>query len=1234
MSALRARLSIPLYRNGYALVASTAATSVLGLGYWLLAARTYSPERLGLSAGLISAMTLLANLAQLNLKGALNRFLPTAGREAPALTLRAYAVSLTLAAVAALVFVLGAGVFSPRLATLLADPLLAIWFVVATMAWTIFVLQDAVLAGIRRAGLVPVENLAFSVGKIGLLLVLASAAPVTGAFLSWSAPVVALIIPVNLIVFRRLMPAHARSTDGRERPASTRVMAGYLAADTLAYAIWTLTTGLLPLLVLNIAGPEANAQFFVVWAIAYALYLASTGMGQSLLAEAALDPAHLREHARKALIESLRIVVPAVVVVLLIAPFVLGWLGGTYDEEAVETLRMLALSAIPYAVLSAEINVARAQRRMRFVIATYASLCGLVFALGLPMLARNGIEGLGVGWLVAQSVVAVGVHLRHRLPRLRGRRLMAPLVVEHGPLVGRRPGGGDTEIYELERAFVHVGAARAAAPAHFALAPRRLGTGTVRGRDYTVESTLPGRSAEDALAGGLAAERLLATIHAAIRPLHESTRRDVRVREDHLHGWVDAPLDRLEALLGPARRPALRALRAELRDALEGRRVQLCHVHGDLWPGNVLLDDAGAVSGIVDWEASSRDGLAEVEHMHLLLTTRAVAAGRELGDVVAETLRRRLGGEGAVTARTAVLLAWLGHVDANLTKSARYARNPAWRHANLLPVVETVGRQAALNGRLPRPVAVPRAVPRTALAVAAAGLGCLLWALGVQAADWRAMTDVGLVSVLPPVAFVGLALLPVAFALSDRVRPGLLITLVALLHATPPLLYGTVRYSWSYKHVGIVDYIERHGWVDPGIAHLPVYHDWPGFFLLDAVATGLSGIPVMTQALWAPLLFNLLDVGALLYLLRGLTGDRRVHWVAAWLFFAASWIGQDYFAPQAFAFCLYLLLMGAVVRGRRWLAVGLVAAIAVSHPLTGVMAVLGLAALALAGVRPARSVTLAAAAIVIGWDLTFAGPYVRPHLTEVLGSIDLPWATTGESLASAATLSAGQHVVALAGRGLVLAMLALAALGTLRAHRARRLSRPAALLAVAPVALFAAGDYDGEMIFRIYLFALAPLAFLAAHAFGRSRLALGAVSAALLGAFLFAHYGKDHQYVFTPQEVAASRFVYDHAPRGTLLVEGTPNYPAQFSHYEYFTHVPLSREPRLADPARQIAGWLEEQPGYVILTRSQRIDAAEVGTMPVAEYDRIRAALLASPRFRVAFRNRDAVVLQRASKET
>ena len=71
--------------------------------------------------------------------------------------------------------------------------------------------------------------------------------------------------------------------------------------------------------------------------------------------------------------------------------------------------------------------------------------------------------------------------------------------------------------------------------------------------------------------------------------------------------WVDAPLRTLTggggAVLSPA---AVAQVRAELCEALAGRRVAVGWVHGDFVPGNVLVDpDSARVTGIVDWVTGS-----------------------------------------------------------------------------------------------------------------------------------------------------------------------------------------------------------------------------------------------------------------------------------------------------------------------------------------------------------------------------------------------------------------------------------------------------------------------------------------------------------------------------------------------------------------------------------------------------------------------------------------------------
>ncbi|HVK36278.1 MAG TPA: hypothetical protein VM428_11530, partial [Microlunatus sp.] len=186
----------------------------------------------------------------------------------------------------------------------------------------------------------------------------------------------------------------------------------------------------------------------------------------------------------------------------------------------------------------------------------------------------------------------------------------------------------------------------------------------------------------------------------------------------------------------------------------------------------------------------------------------------------------------------------------------------------------------------PRDVSVPRPAGRPLLAavrsqgwwVAVPPLAALLWTLGFVGADPRAIGSFGLVSLFTA-ATVGSLLLLVGGFLGSLYRNkrewvlGLyLVTYIALIHGTPAVLYGTLRYSWAYKHVGIVDYILRTGTVDPTIGVGEIYHNWPGFFATSALLTSLAGSPdALRIATWAPVVFNLINLVVLRYVYRGLT---------------------------------------------------------------------------------------------------------------------------------------------------------------------------------------------------------------------------------------------------------------------------------------------------------------------------------------------------------------------------
>ena len=138
-----------------------------------------------------------------------------------------------------------------------------------------------------------------------------------------------------------------------------------------------------------------------------------------------------------------------------------------------------------------------------------------------------------------------------------------------------------------------------------------------------------------------------------------------------------------------------------------------------------------------------------------------------------------------------------------------------------------------------------------------------------------------------------------------------------MIHATPSLLYPTLRYSWAWKHIAVIDAMIRHGGSVPnGNGLADIYNQWPGFFALNGLL--LQDAPACTPrsgyAAWTPPVVNALLLGPLLLLYRSITMDRRLVWGAVWIFFSASWVGQDYFSPQALGFLLYVVLLAVIFR--------------------------------------------------------------------------------------------------------------------------------------------------------------------------------------------------------------------------------------------------------------------------------------------------------------------------------
>ncbi|MCP4307498.1 MAG: hypothetical protein GY788_22015 [bacterium] len=546
----------------------------------------------------------------------------------------------------------------------------------------------------------------------------------------------------------------------------------------------------------------------------------------------------------------------------------------------------------------------------------------------------------------------------------------------------------------------------------------------------------------------------------------------------------------------------------------------------------------------------------------------------------------------------------------------------------------------------------------------------VLWALSLSRADESALGDYGLISILPITSFVALAAVTIGFVAACRfdwrgpVLASYVLALSVMLHGMPTFAYDHLRFSWAWKHVGIVDYIQRFSDVDPEASALPVYHNWPGFFGINAWISDSGGIDsALSFAAWAPIVFNLLFIGALYLMFRAFTADHRLIWTALLIFELGSWVGQDYFAPQAMAFFLYLLVMAILLRwfssdshesadleGDELPAGGLAAftvsavmvlsmiVIASSHQLTPIITVAAIGALVV--FRQIRVIwpLYVMIGVTVAWFLGPARGFVLDNVTNIARELGGVQANLDNTIVDFGLISSAQRTISIISRLLSASIFGLAVLGFLHRRLHRQRSGWVILLAAIPLSMVFASSYGGEIIFRAYLFALPFAAFLAASLWfptgeaGRemgSRLTLGLVLLVLTAGLLVANFGSDRRQVFDDSEVAAAEYVLTAASPGSLIIEGTRDYPRQQRSIEQFTYLTLDRLPSealgrvLAEPAERLASWLSDTErysgGYVILTGSQRASVSILGSSLVPTLDTIEDSLRSSNLFEVAF---------------
>lgn len=404
---LREQFQIPLYSNAFYLMLNSVVVSLLGFVFWIIVARSYTAADVGLAAAIIAAMWLLANLSSLGLGFGLIRFLPAAKDKATTMINSSLTIVGLVSLVTSLIFLAGLSFWSPALIAIRQHYIFLVSFVLFTIAFTLFNLLNQVFIAKRTAKFTFIQGVISSTLKIPIPIIFVAFFGAFGIFASTGIAIFVAVLVAMLWFLRRVQKGYIPIPTIRKQIIND--IAHYSLGNYFANLLWLAPSLLFPLMVVNILGAEMNAYFYIAWAIAVVLFMIPLSISLSLFAEGSYERSLLRANTMKSIKLCLVILLPAILLIFAIGDKLLLLFGQSYAESATTLLWLLALSALPLTINYIFLSIKRVQDDIRSTIIISAATTVITLGLSYFLMGRFGILGVGIGWTVGQTIVAIVV---------------------------------------------------------------------------------------------------------------------------------------------------------------------------------------------------------------------------------------------------------------------------------------------------------------------------------------------------------------------------------------------------------------------------------------------------------------------------------------------------------------------------------------------------------------------------------------------------------------------------------------------------------------------------------------------------------------------------------------------------------------------------------------------------------------------------------------------------------
>ncbi|MET0967179.1 MAG: hypothetical protein ABWZ02_12310 [Nakamurella sp.] len=409
------------------LVSTQALTSILGLAFWTLAARTFSLGDVGVAGAAVSMMMLLGSLGSLGIGTLLIARLPIIPPAQRRVLVRTCLLAAGIAG-----FLLAIVVPTVAIRLFGAENLTAIagsWTAILGLALgtglmsVVMVLDQAVLT-IGIGSLQLERNVLASVVKIGALPLLGLAGLHGGMtiFLAWT---IGTLVSLPLVGWRTRGGRSYQQPGPWVQPALLRGLGKMAISHHALNTTLQAALQILPIIVTLALSSQENAYFNASLMVTGFVFALPYAIAIGLFASAGGSEVDVLTRMRLTIPFSLGISLAAYLVLYPLAGVALSVFGQSYADEGVEILRILALAGMAFVIKDHYVALRRVQNRTTNAVAVMGGFLLVELVAAVIGASLNGTVGLCAAWVavvyVEAAVLAVPLWRAHRVGRRQGR---------------------------------------------------------------------------------------------------------------------------------------------------------------------------------------------------------------------------------------------------------------------------------------------------------------------------------------------------------------------------------------------------------------------------------------------------------------------------------------------------------------------------------------------------------------------------------------------------------------------------------------------------------------------------------------------------------------------------------------------------------------------------------------------------------------------------------------------